>query len=112
MENRGSEFDDNGVGKKLKSMWGITSFRILLVGRGYYQIFLTSMVRQSLIMSFGTINLKPGIFRVSQWVQEFNPALQRQTNTQVWLRIHNLPMKYWHPANLIDIAELLASPCR
>lgn len=75
--------------KKLESVWGITWFKVTPVGRAHYQILLISMGDHSTIMSIGTINLKPGIFRVAQWIRDFNPTQQRQTNAQVWVRISN-----------------------
>lgn len=98
---------------KLESVWDIQNLKVLPVGKVFiFQVFLRSMEDQSTVMSFGTINLKPGIFRVSQWMCGFNPELQKQTNVQACVRIINLPIEYWRPVNLFAIARVAGLPLR
>lgn len=65
---------------------------------------------KSKVFSRGSIFLKPGVFRISQWVNDFNPKDQRVTNTQVWIRIFNLPLEYWRTSILFGIARGVGIP--
>lgn len=63
------------------------------------------MEDQSIAMSFGVVNLKPTVFRVTRWVPDFNPAKQKLTNSQVWIRMLALPIEYWKSVNLFNIVR-------
>lgn len=97
---------------KLVILWGIQNFRIVPIGKGYFHVFLNSMDNQSLVLSIGALNLKPGIFRVSRWVPDFNSASQKQTNAQVWARLYDLPMEYRGQTNLFGIARGAGMPLK
>lgn len=81
---------------KLQTLWKIPKVDIAHIGKGYYHVFLRNADYQSLVMSLGTQNLKPGFFRVSRWVKDFNPHNQKQTNAQCWVRIYDLPIIKYH----------------
>lgn len=70
------------------------------------------MADPSQALSLGVVNLKPGIFRVSRWVPYFNPVVQRQTNTQIWVRIYDLPIEYWRPSMLFSIPRGTGLPLK
>lgn len=80
------------------------------MSRGYYALNLKSDDLKSKVFSRGTIFLKPGVFRVSQWILNFNPNLHRQTNCQVWIRMFELPVECWEPSFLMDIAGAVGEP--
>lgn len=48
--------------------------------------------------------------RLSQWSPGFNPNNQKQTHSQVWLRILDLPLEYWRPKILFEIAGGTGTP--
>lgn len=75
----------NKLKSKLAKIWGLGELKVIPIGEGYFHVNLPTMSQQSLIMSLGTISLKPGVFRLSQWSGEFNPTVQHQINVQVWL---------------------------
>lgn len=104
--------DTLGLKSKLALIWGLKNFRIAPMGKGFYNIFLESMSDQSTVMSFGTVDLKPGLLRVAQWSKDFNPWSQRLTNVQVWIRIYGLPIEYWSPSNLYSIARGIGLPLK
>jgi hypothetical protein len=58
----------------------------------------------------GTINLKPGVIRYSKWTNDFNPFTQRQTHTQIWIRLMELPQEYWRRRTLFEIASAVGTP--
>lgn len=42
----------------------------------------------------------------------FNPYKQKSTNTQVWVKIYELPWEYWHKQILVDICQGIGMPLR
>jgi hypothetical protein len=50
------------------------------LGRGFYEFQFTSDEDMRLAWSLGTVNLKPGLLRLSKWTNDFNFQTQRQTN--------------------------------
>ena len=39
-----------------------------------------------------------------EWTKDFNLHTQRQTHTQVWIRLWALPQEYWMERTLYEIA--------
>lgn len=78
---------------KLCSAWGFGTFSLSHIGNGWFHIFLSNTDHQSIVLCKGPLHLKPGFIRVSRWEKNFNPFKQQQTNAQVWLHIHDLPME-------------------
>lgn len=60
---------------KLVILWGIQNFCIVHMGKGFFHVFLNNMENQSKVLSTGAINMKPGVFRISRWVPNFNPSI-------------------------------------
>lgn len=48
--------------------------------------------------------MKPGLLRLFRWSPEFISSSQKQTHSQVWVRFYYLPLEYWQPLNLFEIA--------
>lgn len=67
---------------------------------------------KSKVFSRRTLYLRPGVFRLSQWTQNFNPNLQKQTNSQIWVKLFELPMEYWEPRFLMDIVGRIRESLR
>lgn len=64
---------------KLSDVWKIEmdKFRIIPMAKGYFFLDLKIMEAQSTVMSMGTVNVKTDIFRISQWVRDFNPLTHK-----------------------------------
>ena len=61
---------------KLSKIWMIsTDWRLISLGRGYFQIILKSPEDKNKVWSLGSVNLKPGVLRIQHWVLDFNPSL-------------------------------------
>jgi len=58
----------------------------------------------------GTINLKSGLLRLSQWSKDFNKYSQRLTHAQVWIRLLDLPREYWLEITLLEITGAIGTP--
>ena len=85
---------------KLQSLW---QWRLIPLGKGYFTIILHSEEDRQCIWSMGSLHLNPGILRLQSWTPNFNPHKQKLTNTQVWVKIYDLPWEYWHRQILADI---------
>ncbi|KAF3455937.1 hypothetical protein FNV43_RR00580 [Rhamnella rubrinervis] len=53
------------------------------------EVLLHSAEDRQSVWSHGALNLKPGIVRLQTRVKYFNPAIQRLTNAQIWVRFYN-----------------------
>jgi hypothetical protein len=62
------------------------------------------------IWEAGTINLKPGFLRLSQWTKDFNFYSQRQTHASIWICLVELPQEYWLERTLKEIASVVGTP--
>jgi len=45
-----------------------------------------------------------------EWQKDFNIHTQRQTHTQVWIRLWQLPQEYWMERTLYEIAGAVGTP--
>ncbi|KAM7476819.1 hypothetical protein LguiB_024062 [Lonicera macranthoides] len=54
--------------------------------------------------------MNPGSFRLQPWCNDFNPANQKHSTAQVWIRLHDITQEYWDPQLLISIASLVGIP--
>ena len=98
---------------KLTKIWGLTSaWKLISLGRGFYQILLTSEHEKTRVWGRGSVSLKPGILRLQEWSTDFDPFEQKSTTTQLWVRFYKLPWVYWHQAILADIARGIGTPLR
>jgi len=57
------------------------------LGKGYYDFHLDSADDLRKIWAAGTINLKSGLLRLSQWTKDFKYLSQKQTHVSVWIRL-------------------------
>lgn len=62
--------------EKLAAVWALDNFKVVPISKGYYTILLHFMVDQSKVISIRAIDLKPGTFRISQWMKDVNPVTQ------------------------------------
>jgi len=58
----------------------------------------------------GTVNLKPGLLRFSQWTKDFKLLEQKQTHVSLWIRLVELPQEYWRERTLLEIASAVGTP--
>lgn len=63
-----------------------------------------------MVLSIGALNLKLGAFKVSRWVLDFKPSIQKFTSAQVWVRFYDLPIEYRGQTNLFGIAKRVGMP--
>jgi hypothetical protein len=90
---------------KVKGPWHLTS-----LGRGFYEFFFNSQDDMKTVWAAGTVSLKPGLLRLFDWKKDFNMHTHRQTHTQVWVRLWELPEEYWMERTLYEIAGAVGTP--
>ena len=82
----------------------------MCLGRGFYEIQFATIENLRLVWAQGTVNLKPGVLRLSQWTEDFNPYTQHQTHAQIWICLMGLPQLYWREKTLMEIAGAVGTP--
>ncbi|KAK3229688.1 hypothetical protein Dsin_001569 [Dipteronia sinensis] len=96
---------------KLQSVWKLNSvWRLICLGKGYFQIMLNLDADKNMVSSLGSLNLKPGVLRLQPWIPDFNPALQKSSNAQIWVRFYALSLEYWHLKIISDLARGIGVP--
>ncbi|KAK3225744.1 hypothetical protein Dsin_005606 [Dipteronia sinensis] len=98
---------------KLQYVWKLASvWRLISLGKGYFQIMLNIDAEKNMVWSLGSLNLKPGVLRLQPWIPDFNPSLQKSSNAQVWVCFYDLSWEYWHPKIIFDLARGIGVPLR
>jgi len=83
---------------------------MLSLGRGFYELFFASLEDMCIVWAAGTVSLKPGVIRLFEWTKDFNIHTQRQTHTQVWIRLWELLQEYWMERTLYETAGAVGTP--
>lgn len=101
----------NDLRSKLFVLWKPVAFwRMTPLGKGYFEFFFSSQDDLRRVWSSGTWNINPGTLRLSRWSANFNPNNQKQFQVQCWVRIYDLPLEYWRPKILFEIANAIGTP--
>lgn len=90
---------------KLLKLWKLSGNRKLVsLGRGFFEFEFSSLDDMRMAWAHGTMNLRPGVLRLSQWTKDFNIFTQHQTHAQVWIRLMDFPREYWRERiGILDI---------
>jgi len=85
--NKGDKpYTTKDIESKLQKLWKIGgAWRMLSLGRGFYEFFFSNETNMRTVWSVGTMNLKPGLLRLFEWSKDFNMHTQRNTHAQVWI---------------------------
>lgn len=89
---------------KLVARLQVETLQVIVMGKGIYHLRLNSLNDQCKVIAIGSMYLKPGLMRFKRWLPRFNTSMQIQSTSQVWIRVYNLPLKFWQPRNLLNIA--------
>ena len=99
------------IESKLQKLWKIRgAWRMLSLGRGFYEFFFSNETDMRTVWAAGTMNLKPGLLRLFEWSKDFNMHTQHNTHAQVWIRLLELPREYWMEWTLREIASAVGTP--
>ncbi|KAM7501096.1 hypothetical protein LguiA_025510 [Lonicera macranthoides] len=96
---------------KLSMMWNLKkAWTISPLGKGYYCLRFSDAADQHIAWTGGQKHLKPGTIKLSPWVPDFVPEKLKQTNAQVWVRLHSIPWEYWDEPLLLSIGRTIGIP--
>jgi hypothetical protein len=99
------------LSSKISKLWKTTaSWKMVPLGKGYYDFLFDSAEDYRKIWAVGTVNLKPGLLRLSQWTKDFKYQTQKQTHVSLWIRLVELPQEYWRERTLKEIASAVGTP--
>lgn len=65
--------------------WGVTS-----LGNGFFEFSFSSLEDVRRVRSITSWNLNPGLLKLFQWTNNFNPSFLKHSPGQIWVRIHGL----------------------
>ncbi|KAK0571609.1 hypothetical protein LWI29_018788 [Acer saccharum] len=90
---------------KMQSIWKLNSvWRLISLGKGYFQILLNLDADKNMVWSLGSLNLKPGVLRLQPWIPDFNPALHKGIGVPLRLDRATVESDFGHFARiLVDI---------
>jgi len=97
--------------EKLLVLWKPNgNWKIIPLGKGFFDFEFSSIEDLKKIWAAGSWNLKPGILRLSKWSPDFSIRNHKQTHVQVWIRLIDLPQEYWRHTTLFEIANGVETP--
>jgi hypothetical protein len=110
--NKGDKpYSSKDLAAKLQNLWKVKGpWHLTSLGRGYYEFFFNSQEDMRTVWAAGTVSLKPGLLRLFEWTKDFNMHTHRQTHTQIWIRLWELPQEYWMERTLYEIAGAVGTP--
>jgi len=80
---------------KLSNQWKTKCpWHLISLGRGFFEFSFTSDDDMPTSLAMGTVNLKPGMFRLSHLSKDFNKYSQQLTHAEVWIQLLDLPQEY------------------
>lgn len=66
--------------KLLKQRKTSGPWKMISLGKGFYEFSFSSFEDLHLVLTMRTINIKSGVLRPSQWMKDFNALTQLQTH--------------------------------
>jgi len=73
------------LSNKIGKLWKTTTgWKMVPLGKGYYDFHFDSADDRRKIWA-GTVNLKSGLLRLSQWTKDFKCLAQKQTHVSLWI---------------------------
>lgn len=110
--NKGDKpYSARDLSVKIGKIWRTAAgWKMVPLGKGYYDFHFESAEDLKKIWAVGTVNLKPGLLRFSQWTKDFKFQAQKQTHVSIWIRLVELPQEYWRERILKEIATVVGTP--
>jgi len=93
---------------KLGKIWKIVhQWKMVSLGRGFYDFLFEHQDDFSRIWTAGIVSLQPGLLRLSQWTKDFNHNAQIRRHASLWIRLVALPQEYWRERTLKGVRWVL-----
>lgn len=94
---------------KLTKLWHTSGkWRLISLGRGFFEFHFDNYDDMCMVLAKETVNLVPGVLRLSKWRKGSNWYMQQHTHAQVWVKIMELSYEYWREKTLLDITSVVA----
>ncbi|GLJ39464.1 hypothetical protein SUGI_0806240 [Cryptomeria japonica] len=77
-----------------KEKWGVNALCKPVVN-SFYLVTLASMEDKQRTLSSSPLFMDGAQMHLFDWIPGFNPKIVSALETEVWLRIYNLPSKFW-----------------
>lgn len=97
--------------QRLQDIWRPQHpWRMISLGKGYYNFQFDSVSDRARVWDRGSWIVKPGTLRLQQWSPDFNPYKLKTSVAQLWIRIYELSLEYWHPSIILGVAKAAGNP--
>ncbi|XP_057811584.1 uncharacterized protein LOC131025813 [Salvia miltiorrhiza] len=91
-------------------MWKISSeWKLIPMCKGFYILKFDTMEDKNIVKARKLWDLSKGSLRMREWVKGFNPYKEVSSLSQVWVRIYNLPVEFWHPEVITAIGNVVGT---
>ncbi|XP_057803355.1 uncharacterized protein LOC131018657 [Salvia miltiorrhiza] len=101
------------IKKELQNMWNISSpWQLIPLGKGYYTIVFQNAEDKQRAKAKLIWEVFNGHLRLREWAKNFDPFKELSSLANVWIRIHYLPIEYWHAEVLAGIARFVGHPLK
>jgi hypothetical protein len=106
--NKGDKpYSARDLSTKIGKLWKtLAGWKMVPLGKGYYDFHFDSADDLRKIWAAGTVNLQPGL---SQWTKDFKYLSQKQTHVSLWIRLVELLQEYWRERTLKEIASAVGT---
>ena len=83
--NKGDKpYSARDLSNKIGKLWKTTiGWKMVPLGKGYYDFHFDSADDLRKIWAACTVNLKPGLLRLSQWTKDFKYLAHKQTHVSL-----------------------------
>ncbi|XP_057770942.1 uncharacterized protein LOC130990730 [Salvia miltiorrhiza] len=98
---------------ELHKIWKLESeWQLIPLGKGYYTLVFRTPEDKTRAKAKPVWELSCGHVRLREWSKHFDPFKENSSMANVWVRIHYLPIEYWHPEILAGIGRYIGHPIK
>ncbi|XP_057770279.1 uncharacterized protein LOC130990091 [Salvia miltiorrhiza] len=98
---------------ELHKIWKLESeWQLIPLGKGYYTLAFRTPEDKTRAKAKPVWELSCGHVRLREWSKHFDPFKEHSSMANVWVRIHYLPIEYWHPEILAGIGRYIGHPIK
>ncbi|XP_057803314.1 uncharacterized protein LOC131018617 [Salvia miltiorrhiza] len=99
--------------QELQLLWNVKGqWTLIPMGKGFFTLKFSTSEDKVAAKRHAVWDLSRGSIRIREWIRNFDPYKEVSSLCQVWVRIYNLPVEYWHAEVISAIGRTLGSPIR
>ncbi|KEH16943.1 DUF4283 domain protein [Medicago truncatula] len=88
LNKRDKPYSARDQSNKIAKLWKTSlGWKMVPLGKGYYDFHFDLADDLRKIWAAGTVNLKPGLLQFSQWTKDFKYLAHKQTHVSLWIRL-------------------------